>query len=102
MPYPPRMTVLRSFGTAQLKPIEGAKLFQSLGWTSLLAFGEPLPTNSVAVSDGLALPQSPAPGCHHTSKLLPEHPKSAAAPEPNFDVYRPARPYWSYTTPYLS
>src|ERR1051326_1584824 len=96
------MTVLPSFGTFQLKPSEGAKLFQSLGWTSLSGLGESLPTNSVDVSEGLALPQSPAPGCHITAKLLPEHPKSAAAPEPNFEVYRPARPYWSYTTPYLS
>src|SRR5215831_8531804 len=104
MPYPARITVLRSLspGKFQLRPSEGPKLFQSFGWTSLFGCGESLPTNSVEVSEGLALPQLPAPGVHATAKLPPEHPKSAAAPEPNDDVYRPARPNWSYGTPYLS
>src|SRR5436190_3767222 len=61
-PYPARRTVLSfpNHGSDQLKPTEGAKLFQSSFHICLPGFGEFLPTNSTVASEPHEIPHNPA------------------------------------------
>src|SRR5262245_23296571 len=95
MPDPARSTVLfwPHHGRDQLKPTEGAKLFQSSLLVFLPAFAEFLPTNSTVVSFPFARP-----GCHNASKSLPEIPNKPAFPPTG----AAARPLASYGGAYAS
>src|SRR5215468_4074612 len=94
MPYPPRTTVLRlNHGTDQLKPTDGAKLFQSFLYGNTSGFGECLPAGSTFVSEPPV-----AYGFHSALKFVPEIPKKPASPP----FTRVAIPVRSYGTPYLS
>src|SRR3989442_1087599 len=61
-PYPARRTVLSfpNHGSDQLKPTEGAKLFQSSFHICLSGFGEFLPTNCTVVREPQEIPHNPA------------------------------------------